>query len=280
TGKEIISRLVHFGENGLEEPYNSINCTSITPSLFESELFGYEGGAYTGSKSVGMSGKLELAGAGTVLFDEIGDLPLELQPKLLKVIEERRFYRVGGLKEISLEARIIAATNRDLKVMISQGSFRKDLYHRLNTGCINIPSLREQRESIIPLAQMFLNEFSRRRRRLFKFIGKSAAELLQSCQWNGNIRELRNLIDRVTLLFNEVELQPAHLDSAEFYSSSDSVNNIPILKIGGFELPDEGLNLQNLESEIVRKVLEKFNGNKSKTAAYLGLTVSSLRSRL
>lgn len=148
TGKEIIARLVHYGDGGVTAPFFPINCTAIAPQLFESEFFGYEGGAFSGALRTGMKGKLESAQGGTIFLDEIGDMPLEMQPKLLRVLEEREFYRVGGLKKIKLNVRFVCSTNRDLEYLVKKGAFRQDLFFRLDIGRISIPPLRERPEDI------------------------------------------------------------------------------------------------------------------------------------
>jgi two-component system, NtrC family, response regulator AtoC len=282
TGKEIIAHLVHNGIGKSNLPFISINCSAISPSLFESELFGYEGGAFTGSKDKGMPGKLDLAEGGTVFLDEIGDLPIEMQPKLLRVLQERAFYRVGGLKKIPIDVRIIAATNKQLELMVNEGKFRKDLYYRLNFGWIFLPPLKEQREAIPLLAQLFLNEFSDTRKRQFKFISPRAIDILQEYDWPGNIRELKNIIDRIALLYDEFELNETHLGFLKSARKSFSfVHSIkPIIRPGNFELPDEPLDMQMLELEIVRLALEKFGNNKTKAAKYLNFTLSNMRSKM
>lgn len=280
TGKELVARLIHNGNSKVSKPYISINCSAISPNLFESELFGYVGGAFTGAKNEGAKGKFELAQEGTIFLDEIGEIPMDLQAKLLKVIEDRKFYRVGGNQEIKFNARIIAATNKKLSEQVKKGLFRQDLFHRLNTGWINIPPLRDQPEAIPMLAQMFLNEFAEKRNKQFRYINDNAVEMLSNHTFPGNIRELRNIIDRITLLYDEIELQPKHLrvlTDIPFFLDS---NTLPVLYPKNFTLPDDRFDLKEFETEIVKMALKKFNGNKSKTAKYLGLTLSSLRSRL
>jgi two-component system, NtrC family, response regulator AtoC len=281
TGKEIIARLVHHGEGESSDPFVSINCSAISPGLFESELFGYEGGAFTGAKRSGIIGKLELAQGGSLFLDEIGDMPLEMQPKLLRALQEKEIYRVGGLKKIPLNVRIIAATNRNLKKIVEDGVFRQDLYQRLNLGWINVPPLRKQKEAIVPLAQMFLNQYAETLHKRFRFIHRDAQKILENYSWPGNVRELQNTIDRGVLLYDDVELKPEHVNflirGQDFiYDAGSSAT----LKPGSITLPPEGLDLTTLEAEIVRKALLKFDGNRTHAARYLGLTRSALRSRL
>lgn len=276
TGKEIIAQLIHGVDN--TQPFISVNCSAIAANLFESELFGYVGGAFTGARSTGLAGKFELANGGTLFLDEIGEMPLELQPKLLRAIQEREIFRIGGQKPIKIDVRIVAATNRNLEELINQGKFRQDLYHRINVGYIKLKPLRMQKEAIIPLAKMFLDEFSRKRGRHFEKLSPSAIDLLLNYEWKGNVRELSNVIDRAVLHNDDIELTARHLSflNEDFTNQSGFV----LSPAADFVLPDDHLNLEELEREIVRRALKKFNGNKTKTAEYLGLTRSALRSRL
>lgn len=280
TGKELIAKIVHFGyDDHTVSPLISINCSAISPSLFESELFGYEGHTFTGAKESGMKGKLELANGGTIFLDEIGDMPLEMQPKLLRVLQDKQLFKIGANKPINLDIRIIAATNRNLEQMVEEGRFRSDLYHRLKIGWITLPTLRQQKNTISSIAQMFLIESSQKRNRQFRYISKDAVKILESNSWNGNIRELKNIIERIVLLYDEIELRPEHLNITHTGTKAESINNKMALVPGNFRLPDSNFNLKEIELEIVKLALQKFNYNKSKTAQYLGLTLSALRSR-
>ncbi|MCF8307366.1 MAG: sigma-54 dependent transcriptional regulator, partial [Ignavibacteriales bacterium] len=178
TGKEIIARMIHYGDNDLSRPFISLNCAAISPALFESELFGYEAGAFTGSSSKGQIGKIELSNGGTLFLDEIGELPLEMQPKLLKVLQDREIYRVGGTRKILLNFRLICATNCKLEKNIEENRFRLDLFYRINTAKILIPALQQRKKDIIPLAGMFLEEFARARRQPASILTKEAAMVL------------------------------------------------------------------------------------------------------
>ena len=282
TGKELMARLVHYGPARTEEaPFISINCSTIPPALFESELFGYERGAFTGAAEPGKVGQLELADGGTLFLDEIGDLPLDLQPKFLRVLQQREVTRVGGVSSRDLDVRIVCATNRDLEEMMEMGSFRRDLYYRLNVGRIRIPPLRERPDDIIPLAQLLLERFAAKYGRLFRFIDEDARQALLAAQWRGNTRELVNAIERAVLLHDAVVLRADHLAIR-----NDAALVLPraapeiVLRRGQFELPPEGLDLDGLEQEIVRKALALMDGNKSKTAEYLGISRSALYTRL
>ncbi|MCK4762792.1 MAG: sigma-54-dependent Fis family transcriptional regulator [Candidatus Aminicenantes bacterium] len=289
TGKDVIARLIHYGQGDVMAPFISINCTAIPPTLFETELFGYEEGAFTDARKKGATGKFELAQGGTILLDEIGDLPLEIQPKLLRILEERAFYRVGGVKKIKLDIRIICATNQDLEEKIKAGKFRQDLFYRLNVGRVYAPPLRRRKEEIAPLAQMFLQRLAVEKKKGFRSFQEESSAILESYDWPGNIRQLQNTIERVVLLYDDTYVRAEHLDFLSGEAASGTVGAgspenqaAPSFSLhpGQIELPPLRLNLKELEEEIVRKVLEKFAGNKTRAAAYLGLTRSALRSKI
>ena len=270
--------MIHFGEGNVNTPFISINCSAITPTLFESELFGYEEGAFTDAKKQGMMGKFELAYGGTLFLDEIGDLPLEMQPKLLRVLEERELFRIGGTKKIKLDARVICATNRNLDHLVQKKAFRQDLYYRLNVGRIYIPPLRERKEAIVPLAFLFLDKYSREKEKNFKYVHRDAEKILENHDWKGNIRELQNTIERVVLLYDDIELKPKYL---RFLASEEVVDpSAAHLNPGHIILPPDCLDLKELEREVVRKAMRMFKGNKTKAAEYLRISRSALRSRL
>ncbi|MFC1614378.1 sigma-54-dependent transcriptional regulator [Gemmatimonadota bacterium] len=278
TGKELIARYIHYGSGDTTSPFVAINCAAISSSLFESELFGYESGAFTGASPRGQKGKIELAQGGTLLLDEIGDMAPEHQAKLLRVIQEKEYYRVGGLKKITCDVRLICATNRDLKKMVAEESFREDLYYRLNVGYIRIPPLRERREEILPLAEMFLKELYDNKKTHFKTIHANAAEMLEEHDWPGNIREMKSIIERLALLWDDAEISPGHLD----FLRQDKVlhpEKIPPQRgdaIDEFTLPEEGFDLNEWINKstlgIIRKAMDRHHWNKSETARYLGIT--------
>ncbi len=282
TGKEIIARMIHYGAERTVTPFVAINCSAFPPHLFESELFGYEAGAFTGAKRKGQIGKFELAQGGTIFLDEIGDMPLELQPKLLRVLQEREFYRVGGVKKIELDIRVICASNREMAKLMEEGVFRKDLFYRFDIGRIQIPPLRERKEEIEPLAQMFLELFAEQKKRQFNFIHKAAVKILKNHSWPGNVRQLQNTIERVVLNYDETELRPEHLnflrgDDGNTLTTRHSEREPDSITVNIF--PD-GMDLKAVEEEIVQAVLAKFNGNKTRTAAYFGISRNSLRRKL
>lgn len=274
TGKEVIARLIHFGEGDSSGPFVTLNCSAISPTLFESELFGYEGGAFTGADKKGQIGKLELADGGTLFLDEIGDLPLSMQPKLLKAIEEKEIYRVGGIKKIKVSARIICATNSNIEKAIEEKKFREDLYYRINTSNIHIPPLRERKVEILPMANMFLEECAKRKKSSLKYLSEDAAKFLENYHWPGNVRQLKNAIERADFVQNEVELRKEHFD---FLSGSTDSAPDGKSRMFSIEFPPDSLNIYELQAEIVRKALTLFDGNKTQTAKYLNISINKLR---
>jgi len=278
-----VARYIHFGNMQCMLPFVDINCAALNPGIFESELFGYEAGSFTGGLPKGQKGKLDIAKGGTVFLDEIAELPTDLQAKLLRVIQEKEFYRVGGLRKIKTDIRIICATNVDLFTRMEQGAFRKDLYYRLKVGHLVIPPLRERTEEILPLARMFLNKFACKRGKRFSGICDSAAQIMLTYDWPGNVRELRNAMEWVAFMHDGVEVKPSHLGVLKqaitksiFPDNSPS----PVLDPEHFSLPSEGLDIEGFFSKIVLQALEMHNRNKTKAARYLGISWRSLDCRL
>lgn len=284
TGKEVLARLIHYGDTGTETPFVAINCAAIPHDLFEAELFGHEEGAYTGSRSGGSPGKLEAADTGTLFLDEVADLPLQLQPKLLRVLEEHTFYRVGGVKKRTFKARVICAANQNLAQLVEQGAFRRDLYHRLTVGHITLPPLRSRPEDIPLLAEMFLLREASRKKKLFREIAPEALAMLQQHRWPGNVRELENAIERAVLINDGHLLQPRHLRFLQEHTPQEapctSAACTCALTPEALPLPEGGLDLEGLITQIMRKAVDKFDGNKSKAAAYLGISRFALHRRL
>ena len=283
TGKEMLARLIHFGEEGSSKPFVDINCASFSVELFESELFGYEAGAFTGGKSGGEKGKMSLAKDGSLFFDEIGDLPLALQPKLLRVLQDRTYFQVGGLQKIPFEARIISATNQNLEDSVSRNQFRRDLFYRLNVGYLYIPPLRERREEIPILANRFLLREARKKKKQFKAISKEANLKLLNHQWPGNIRQLENMIERAVLNFDHHTLLVEHLSESrktypyQLVQHQQTENYLPHINK---ELPHKGFQLEDWVDDIILEALKINHGNKAKTARFLGISRTSLYSRL
>jgi len=285
TGKEVIARLVHFGAGmkGDVGPFIDINCATFNPNLFESELFGYDPGAFTGGLGKGQKGKLDTATGGTIFLDELEELPLELQGKLLRVIQDKEFYRVGGLKKIKVDVRFICATNVNLAKKVEDGHFRKDLYFRLKVGHIVIPPLRQRSQDILPLAHMFLNDFARQKKKRFKNISDAVANMLAVHQWPGNVRELRNVIEWAVSMHDDTELRPHHLEILDIISKTqeNGVNkNDRLINLTEFVLPAEHLPFEDYCKSIIKKALAMHHGNKVKTAEYLGISRQSLYTML
>lgn len=280
TGKEMIAKLIHYGDFEEATPFVDINCAALTPSLFESELFGYEAGSFTGSLAKGQKGKLDLAAGGTLFLDEIGEMPLEMQAKLLRVLQEKEYYRVGGLKKIKSDVRIICATNINLVKAVEEGQFRRDLYYRLNVGQIFLPPLRERSDSIVPLAEIFLHRFAVQKHKKFKRISPAAAKALVSHSWPGNIRELQNVIEWSIFMFDDTELKGEHLNIvASTGMVPPTVQTGLILPEAQVILPPEPFNLEEYVDRIICAALEMHKGNKSAAAAYLGLSRRSFSYR-
>ena len=290
SGKEVVARLIHYGLNDEKRPFVDLNCACISPNLFESELFGYAAGAFTGGLNRGQLGKLDMADTGTIFLDEIADIPFDLQAKLLRVIQEKEFYRVGGLKKIKTDLRIICATNLNLEKCMLEGKFRQDLYYRLNVGRISLPPLRERSCEIIPLAQMFLEDISRKRGKNFNNISETACNMLLNYNWPGNIRELRNIIERAVFMNNGPDLMPEHINILKNINNSlkksESAQNqslkelLPIPDNNLLTLPANSFDLNKHIYSIIKQALQINGGNKTKTAAYLKITRRTLYSYL
>ncbi|GIK22547.1 MAG: sigma-54 dependent transcriptional regulator [Ignavibacterium sp.] len=277
TGKEMIARFIHQNSPRSNGPFIQINCSAIPRELAESELFGHEKGAFTGAQQKTKLGKFELANNGTILLDEIGELSQDLQVKLLRVLQEKKFYRVGGEREINIDVRVLAATNKNLEEEVKKGNFREDLFYRLNVGNVTIPPLRERKEDIPILAYAFLNEFSLKFDKKIKRIDHAALEMLQNYYWKGNIRELRNVMERVTLLLEEDELKERHFQflipqgQTEIKQSKDEF----ILKV-----PSKGIKIEVVLRKLIEDTLKITDGNQVKAAKVLGLSRSKLRYRM
>lgn len=270
TGKELAANAIHYSSNRSPRPLIKINCSAIPENLLETELFGYEKGAFTDAKST-KKGLFELASGGTIFLDEIGDMNHHLQSKLLRVLETQSFMRVGGTREIHVDLRFIAASNRNLAEMVNKGEFRKDLYYRLKVMVLDIPPLRERREDILLLANLFIEEGNRELGKSIKGILPKAKDLLLNYSWPGNIRELKNVLERAMILSATEEISPETLpiELREDQISSRSIS---------LNLSDSSL--EAMEKKHIFEVLTMVNGNKSKAARDLGISRSTLREKL
>ncbi len=281
TGKELVARQIHFQSTRADKPFIDVNAAAVSSTLLESELFGHEKGAFTDAQKQ-KKGLFELANGGTLFLDEIGDLDPSLQVKLLRVLQERKFRRVGGTSDIHVDVRIISATNADLEKNIEDGRLRQDLFYRLNVFTINLPPLRERRDDILLLAKNFLEEF---RKEFSKDIGgfrEDTIKILDSYSYPGNVRELRNIIERATLLETSNLIRPASLPEElkknvdTGYVSFESVETKPWQK-PGFSFKEY---IDSVEKKIVVDVMHEVEGKKSRAAEILGLTRFALRHQL
>ena len=283
TGKELIARYIHFfGAGSAILPFVAINCGAISQELFEGELFGHDAGAYTGATTRGQIGKIEAANGGTLFLDEIGELPPGVQVKLLRVLEDKKLYRLGSIKEIPVDIRIISATNKDLHREVEAKRFRLDLFYRVNMGHIRIPPLRERQADIQPLAIRFAERAARRRGLKFDGFTPAAEKFLYSFDWPGNVRQLKNAMERLVLM--QVS-DRADLEDLAFIRDDATVPEkpaaiAPILADGDFKLPEAGLDIEAFNRKIIRMALEKHGGNRTKTANYLGISRRVLEGRL
>ncbi|MCC6536463.1 MAG: sigma-54-dependent Fis family transcriptional regulator [Bryobacterales bacterium] len=275
VGKDLIARALHFGSPRRDKPFVKINCTAIPEPLMESELFGYEKGAFTGAAAA-KPGKFEQADTGTVFLDEIGDVPLATQVKLLRILQERELERLGSNRTRQVDVRVIAATNVDLKRAMEQGAFREDLFYRLNVMPISIPPLRERREDIAPLALRFLRKAVETHGLPVDGIAPEAVARLEQFPWPGNVRQLENVVERSALLCQgaRLEANDVRLDALQAAKPAATGNGAtPAF------LPD-GMTLDEFEQSILREALRRAGGNKSQAARMLGLTRNALRYRL
>jgi two-component system response regulator AtoC len=278
SGKELVARLIHEKSNRSDGPFVSINCGAIPKDLAESELFGYEKGAFTGAMDKMRQGKFELANRGTILLDEVAELTPELQVKLLRVLETKRFYRLGGSKEIAVDVRIIAATNKNLKSAVEKGSFREDLFYRLSIAEIAVPPLRERVEDIPLLANTFLDEFNKKFGKSIKGFSPDAIKLLEKYSWPGNIRELKNAIERIALLETDTIIKPEHLAFLHYHPGFNETKILEDKTI--VSIPKEGIKMDQVMREAILQTLELTGGNQIQAAKILGLTRSRLRYRM
>lgn len=275
TGKEGLAKFIHQNSSRRDFPFIEINCAAIPKELAESELFGHEKGAFTGAAPKTKLGKFELAEGGTILLDEIAELSFDLQVKLLRVLQEKRFYRIGGEKEVSVNVRVLAATNKNLEEEVQKGNFREDLFYRLNVAKVVVPPLRERVEDIPILSSSFLREFSQKFDKEVLGISSDALAILESYKWKGNIRELRNVMERVVLLIEDNEVKEHHLSSLITNSKNEKDDDSFVLKI-----PPKGIKIDLVLKTLILNTLKITNGNQVKAAKILGLSRSKLRYRM
>ncbi len=273
TGKDLIAKTLHYQSLRQAEPFIAVNCAAIPETLLESELFGYEKGAFTDARQQ-KRGIFELADNGTLFLDEVGEIPLMLQAKLLRVLEDQSFRRLGGLKDIQLDLRVIAATNKNLREAVKEGAFRQDLYFRLNVIQIVLPPLRDRQEDIGPLARFFIEHYNRKFRRGIEGISAAAEQLLLSHDWPGNVREMRNAIERAMILEESTYITPGSLP----ISITRPDGQAPAAAQA--EMPAEGLSLEDNERMLLARALEKTGGNQTQAARLLRVTRDTLRYKM
>ena len=289
TGKELVARAIHGQSRRSARPFVPLNCGALPEALLESELFGHEKGAFTSADS-SKKGLVEAAERGTIFLDEIGDLSLMMQVKLLRFLQERRFRRVGGTEEQDADVRVIAATNQDLAKMVETGDFRRDLFYRVNVIKVDVPPLRERRGDILPLAQHFIDKFNGQMEKQLKGLAPSAKRTLDSYTWRGNVRELENVIERAVALEDRDMVQAESLDLGDSpgldrRSAQFAVGNPPVAVGGASErperLPESGFvleqHVQNIEREYLAQALQQAGGVKVRAAGLLGMSSRSFR---
>ena len=271
TGKELVARGLHYESSRRDSPFMEVNCAAITETLFESELFGHEKGAFTDAKAA-KKGLMELADRGTLFLDEVSEMSLNSQAKFLRVLQERVLRRVGGTRDIKVDLRIIAATNRPLEMRVKDGLFREDLFYRLNVIPIHIPPLRERRDDIMPLARHFVIDANTRFHKAIKGFNPEAERLMLGYQWPGNVRELRNLIERLVILGSADLIEPQHLP-VQF---ATQVRQAAVPEA----TTDEPRTLAEVERAYIAQIMQRVESNKSKAAKILGISRQTLRKKL
>jgi two-component system response regulator AtoC len=287
SGKEMIARLIHQQSERGSKPFVELNCSAIPKDLLESELFGHEKGAFTDARAQ-KQGLLELANGGTLFLDEIGEMPVQLQVKLLRVLERMNFKRVGGVKDIQVSVRIVSATNQDLGRLVEAGGFREDLYYRLNVVSLRVPPLRERQRDILPLANHFRERFNVAFKKEFWSIAPETEEMLLEYPWPGNVRELRNVMERTVLLHKDHELRPEMLalggHAARQRREANSIGAQIDAILAAPSLPDAGIDFEKLVEDVERALIAKAyhltEENQSRTAEVLNLKRDKLRYRM
>jgi two-component system, NtrC family, response regulator AtoC len=270
TGKELIARAIHQASDCRQKCFMDINCAALTESLLEAEIFGYEKGAFTGAATGGKPGLFEVANGGTVFLDEIGEMSMPLQAKLLRVLQEKRFKRVGGVEDVEVDIRIIASTNRDLELLVQEGKFRLDLYYRLRVIPILVPPLRERKEDIGPIARHYVEYFSAQLLRKDPGLTPEALTALEAYSWPGNVRELRNVIERAVILSPAGEIGP---ESLLFAGSPQAAN-------AEMESATGNLSIADMEKRLINKVLGNTSWRKAEAARILGINRTTLHNKI
>jgi len=277
TGKDLLAKVIHYASRRASRPFMNITCSAMPETLLESELFGHERGAFTDARQQ-KRGLFEMADEGTVFLDEIGEMAPALQAKLLRVLEEKAFRRLGASADVKVDVRVIAATNRNLETQVKDGKFREDLYYRLNVLRIEMPPLRDRGRDVLLLARYYVEQFSQEFRRPVRRLSPAAETALQEYAWPGNVRELRNLIERAVLLAETDTLEPSDFESLHTVRTGTGHSTTP--GSNGIELPKDGLKLDDVERQLVVLALERTRGNQTRAAALLGLHRDQIRYRM
>jgi len=272
TGKEMIAQAVHDLSKRSNMPFVALNCAGVAEHLLENELCGHEKGAYTDA-NVLKKGLLEIADGGALFLDEIGDMSQGMQAKILRLIEQKTFRRIGGVKDVHVDVRIIAATNKDLRKLMAEGKFREDLFYRINIVALRIPALRERRDDILPLANHFVDKYNRDFHKMVRKMSKEVEHFFMVYDWPGNVRELKNVIERAMILGEGDSLLLEHLPMEVVRGNQEQI-------MTGFILPQEGISMEKLEESLVSQALIRTDGNQTKAAMLLGISRDSLRYRM
>lgn len=280
TGKELVAKAVHYNSSRADKPFMAINCAALPVNLLESELMGHEKGAFTDAKAT-KKGLFELADGGSVFLDEIGDMDQGMQAKLLRMLEERSFKRVGGVKDIKVDVRVISATNQDLAKAMSEGKFRKDLFFRLQVVPIYLPSLKDRAKDVLLLAKHFIDFFNRECHKNVQGISKEAEQVLLSYSWPGNVRELKNVIERTMILETEKVITNDALNLNLTWERIEAPVNVTTpVSLDGLIIPETGISIEDVEHALVRKALDMSNGNQTKAAQILKMPRDAFRRRM
>jgi len=279
TGKELVARAIHSASVKAENPFIEINCTTLPDNLLETELFGFEAGAFTDAKRT-KKGLLELANNGTFFLDEIGDLNLNLQAKLLKVLDDKIIRRVGGVKDIKVSLRIVTATNKNLNQLVNKNLFREDLFYRLAVITINVPPLRERNLDVLLLAEHFVDTYNLEYNKNIKYFSKKAKELLLNYPWPGNVRELKNVISQAVIFGSSDVIDECDLNLGKGHIVKDFSAKINLKDKIEIDIPPHGISLEELEKAVIVRAFEMANGNKAETARLLQISRETLRYRL
>jgi two-component system, NtrC family, response regulator AtoC len=279
TGKELIARAIHNSSKNATKPFIEINCTALPENLLETELFGYEAGAYTDAKRT-KKGLLELADGGTFFLDEIGDLNINLQAKLLKVLDEKSFRRIGGVRNIEVTMRIITATNKNLSRLVRKKLFREDLYFRLAVITLNAPPLRERNLDVLFLAEYFMDQYNKEHNRQLKGFSQKAKESILSYPWPGNVRELKNSISRAVVLSSSNIIEACDLNLGDGHIVKDYPIKLDLKDNIEINIPPQGISLFDIEKSIIKQALKMSQGNKAQTARLLQISRETLKYRL